>query len=48
MPWYSQVRAEQPFLQPRGSLCVLIWEAAEEEVTHPGVGWGEISGWWGN
>lgn len=28
----------------RGGLCVLIWEAAEEEVTHPGVGWGRFRG----
>lgn len=35
-------------LPPSGgssSLCVLIWEAAEEEVTRPRVG--ETWGWWG-
>lgn len=32
-----------PSCSSRG-LCVLIWEAAEEEVTRPGVGWRRFRG----
>lgn len=47
VPWYSQVRAEQPFLRQRWPLCTDLGGCRGGSDT-PWGGVEEISGWWGN